>query len=1140
MRTMVRKKIVTLLFSLLPFFVLAGLTHKTVSMLSTGKWYKVAVVNTGIHRITYNDLHSMGISPDAIDVSKIRLFGNGSGMLPEMNSAPRFDDLREIAIQVMDGGDGHFGTSDYILFYGEGPDKWSYEGFNRYFTHQRNLYSDSTYYFLSIDQAQGRRVVLMPAITAAANNTSVRFDDYQLHELDLLNLIKSGKEWYGEYFDNAKKSWDIPFLFPNADSLTPARMRTYVAANASVPSYFYLLQHGKLLDSLKVDSSNPAEFTQVGFSKFKQTSIPAPHADQTVTVTYNLPEVNSKGWLNYIELNCSRYLKWVAPQMRFRDFNSIGAGKITEFTIKNADTSVTIWDVTDPTYIRAMATTAVAGNLKFKQVTDSLREFIAFDGTSYFPVRCLGEVPNQNLHADDPVALVIVANPLFKAQAEQLADFHRQHNGLTVRVLTSTQVYNEFACGESDPTAIRDYMKLLYDRATGTNPPRYLLLYGDGSYDPKHRVPGNNNMIPTFQSLESLNSTKSYVSDDYFGIMDDNMGQEANGAIQIGIGRLPVSDTGQAQTMVNKIIHYSSGAYPVQADWRNTITFVADDENNNLHLNQAEELGAIVGDKYPIFNVNKIYFDAYKLIEIPGGSRFPDANQAINDAVAKGTLIMNYTGHGGEAGWSFEQCLTTADINALRNVDKLPVFVTATCECSRFDNPERFTAGEMVILNPHGGAIGLYSTTRLAFAGLNILLDTSFFRHLMDKAADGQYVKMGDLIRISKNNNNNNFQLRNFVLLGDPAQGIAFSDYNVKTISVNDQLVNHPDTVTGLSTVLIKGRIEDVSGQKVSSFDGTVNCKVFDKPVINTTLGNRPGSDGSYPENFKLQNSILFQGDVPVKAGDFQFSFVVPKSISLQFGKGKLSYYAYNSTSDASGYSDGIIIGGRDNTISPDNQGPAISLWLNDRNFVVGGRTGNSPILLADLYDTNGINSFGLGIGHEIMAVLDNDRAHAVILNDYYQPAFNSYTHGSLAFPYANLSAGRHTINLKAWDLYDNSSEKEITFYISASQDLTVRKVMTAPNPMSDHCSFVFQSNQVDYAGMDVSIQIYNLHGDRVRTLSASFSSPEALAGNSQLSWDGTDSDGRHLGNGIYPYKITFTGKNGGYSETTQKLMIIR
>ncbi|MCX6268179.1 MAG: type IX secretion system sortase PorU, partial [Bacteroidetes bacterium] len=900
MNSMLLRKLFIFLLFCLPFLVSGSVHHGDSSVLAQGQWYKLVVTHTGIHRITYENLTAMGIDPAEIDVSKIRLFGNGSGMLPEVNSDYRIDDLREISIQVQDGGDGHFDAIDYILFFGEGADQWSYDKLIRSYAHQRNLYSDSTYYFMNFDQGPGKRVHALQPIPTVANSYSSHYDDYLLHELDEKSLIRSGREWYGELFNSQKSEWTFPFYFPNIDSMSSVRIKWYAAANAPVPSYFYLSQTGSKIDSLKIDSTNPSIINLAGKSKFKITTFSRPAKDQTMTLSYGMPTSDSKGWLNYIEVVSRCNLVWINPQLLFRDMSSTGPGKITEFSMKNANAQISVWDISNPSETEMVSTTLTDdGILKFKCATDSLHEFIGYDGSFFYPVTYSGKVQNQNLHANEPASLVIVTNPLFISQANQLGEFHREHNGLSVQVVLSTQVFNEFSCGQTDPTAIRDYLKMLYDRGNSETRPKYLLLFGDGTYDPKNRIPGNNNLIPTFQSVESLDNTKTYVTDDYFGIMADNAGQESNGSIDIGIGRFPVSTTTEAQAMVDKIIHYSSDTYPVKSDWRNTITFVADDENQNLHLNQAEGLCAIIKSKYPLFNVNKVYFDAYKLIDIPSGKRFPDANLALNDVVSKGSLIVNYTGHGGESGWSFEQVLTTTDILLWKNKDKLPVFLTATCEFSRFDNPERFTAGEMLILQPDGGAIALYSTTRLAFAGLNILLNTSFFKHCMDQGADGKYIRMGDLIRLSKNDNNNNFQLRNFVLLGDPAQNIAFSGYNVKTTEINGYPVAESDTVKGLSTVTIKGQIVDGGGVKVNTFNGIVNCKVYDKPVTNATLGNRPENNESYPQNFELQNSLLFKGDVSVEAGDFRMSFVVPKNISLPFGKGKLSYFAYSNNAEA-------------------------------------------------------------------------------------------------------------------------------------------------------------------------------------------------------------------------------------------------
>jgi len=1128
------------LFSLLTLTTMAELPHKNSSVLAQGLWYKLAVTRTGIHQITYADLESMGVDMAILDPAQIRLFGNGGGMLPETVSAKRYDDLKENSIRVVDGGDGSFDPGDYILFYGEGPDKWIFDNTNRLFSHQKNLYSDTTYYFINPGSEPGLRVQPLESTTALPNYIALKFDDYVAHETEQLSLIRSGKEWYGEVFDNATTVQDFSFSFPNTDTLSPLRLRSHVAARAGSSSYFVIIHEGRRIDSLKVDATDPGDLSRFGKLKTKQTTILKPREDQTIRLEYSLPYTNSLGWLNYLELNCVRSLSWIGPQMPFRSSYSYATGRVTQFSIFKANPEIVVWDVTDPGAIGALQSVLADSLLSFRLHTDSLRQFIAFDGSYYCPVIPHGPIPNQNLHALEPTTLVIVSHPRFLSQADQLADYHRTHNNISVQVVTTTAIFTEFACGNPDPTAIRDFMKLLYDRGDSLSAPRYLLLFGDGSYDPKNRIPGNNNFVPTFQSAESLSPTESYVTDDYFGIMGDNSGLNSNGAINIGVGRFPVSDEETAQALIEKIFLYGANTYPGTSDWRNTITFLADDENQNLHFHQAEELAAIVGAQYPLFNVNKIYFDAYQRVQIPGGYRFPDATRALNETIEKGSLIVNYTGHGGEAGWSSEQVLTVGDIEQWSNRFKLPVFFTATCEFSRFDNPERYTAGEMVILHPEGGAVALFSTTRLAFAGHNIKLNTSFFQHLMDKDEQGNYLRAGDLIRLSKNLNNNITSLRNFVLLGDPVQNIAFADHNLKTISINDQAVNQPDTIRGLSTVTVKGIVEDAMGQKVTSFNGVVTGSVYDKPATFSTLGNIPPPE-TYPEPFGLQNSLLFKGDAPVVAGDFEFTFVLPRGISLQFGRGKLSYYAYSDQSNAAGYSDQMVIGGINPDVNPENEGPAIALYLNDRNFLSGNRTNCDPVVIADIFDTNGVNYIGLGIGHEIEAVLDYDRAHAIVLNDCYSPAFNSYARGSLTYPLTGLADGMHHLSIKAWDMFDNSSETEISFYVFQQNTLTVKQVMNIPNPVTDHTWFVFQPQQSVSEALDVLIQIYDLTGRPVKELTGYW--PGQGQGSLELSrvfWDGTDAHGNLLTAGLYPYRVVFKGKTGAWSEVSQKLVILR
>ncbi|MEI6456773.1 MAG: type IX secretion system sortase PorU [bacterium] len=1123
------KRVFFLLVLTLPFLVKAGNEHKKTSVLSSGKWYKLSVWNTGIHKISYEDFQSMGIDPTQIVPSDIRLFGNGGGMLPESNAGTRTDDLRENPIVVNDGGDGQFNPGDYLIFYGESSDKWYFDTTTRTYYHTKNLYSDSTYYFLTFNQGLGKRILTKPSTDSLQTYVAVRFDDYMFQELDQRNLIRSGRVWYGEVFDNSLFSYDYAFNFPDRDSTVAVKMKTYVAARCPVTSRYFLKVNDVLFDSIQVEYTDLQSIAEFAKYKTKASSFSTSKVPLTINLSYKLPTSNSVGWLNYLEISCQRLLAFTGPQMSFRSANSVGKNWVTEFRVKRMNQGVKILDVTDPGDARFVEGTLQNGLFTFRLSTVKLREFIAFDGTSYFTPRYSGIVANQNLHALEPTTLVIVTNPLFQDQAAQLAGFHQQENGMSVTVVPTKEIYNEFGCGQKDPTAIRDFMKMLYDRGAGKQP-KYLLLFGDGSYDPKDRIPGNNNMIPTFQSTESLKFLGTYVCEDYFGIMGDKEGQESNGSIEIGIGRFPVSTTEQAQLMIDKIEHYSSHADSVMTDWRNTITFVADDENDNLHLQQAQESSGIVAKKYPVFNVNKIYLDAYPLVKIPAGSRFPEVNKAINQAVAKGTLLINYTGHGGESGWAYEQVLTLADIESWTNWNELPVFVTATCEFSRFDNPERFTGGEMVILHPKGGGIAMYSTTRLALSTSNQRLDTSFFHHLMDKR-DGEYVTMGDLIRISKNNNSNNNNIRNFALLGDPAQRIAFPENRVKTIGINGRPVSGEDTIRGYSRVQVSGIIENQLGQKLSGFNGVLHAKVFDKPVTNNTLGN---TTDSYPTTFKVQNSLLYEVVSKVDKGIFNFDFVVPKEIALQFGRGKISYYAWNGIEDANGYTDAIVVGGRDTLAEPGDEGPDITLAMDRPGFVSGGTTSMNPVLLADLYDNDGINFVGLGLGHEITLVLDGDQVHPVVLNDYYVPAQNTISGGSLVYGFSNLAAGRHTLTIKAWDMFNNSSEKAIDFVVSSQ--LSVTNIINYPNPMSDYTTFWFVPME-DSGKLDVEIDIYNIMGSQVMKLNYTFNENFSGPG---YSWDGTDANGKRLSNGIYPYKVKFRGVNGMYTEASQKLLISR
>ncbi len=1123
-----------IVFLLFPAVLLAGYSHKAHSVLANGKWFRISVQKTGVYKITYDDFIAMGFDPASIDPTKISIYGNGGGMLPESNATKRTDDLVENAIVVNDGGDGRLDPGDYVLFYGESPDKWYMDYSDFHFTHQKNLYSDSTYYFVTIGSIAGKRVQQVPSLTDTAVTTSYDFIEHIFHEIDSVNLTQSGKTWVGETFSSNANTCNFSFSFPHIDSLAGARVVTHILSKSTSESSFLLTDNKNFSQHIHISALDPLD-DHYAYDSTKSTLFLNPSSQMDFTMTYLINEPSATGWLDYIEVTGQRKLTWTSPQMSFRDPHCIGS-PVNEFRITRANPSVMIWDVTKTGNAAQIIplTTTDSTMVVFRTASDSLKEYIAFDGSSYYPVHLSGPIANQDLHGMDPVNLVIVTPSLFRDQADSLAEFHRTHNSLTVAVVDIDQIINEFSCGQRDVSAIRDFMKMLYDKGYPDSFPHYLLLFGDGTYDPKNRLTANDNFIPPYESNEYLSKTISYVSDDYFGIMGDTEGNSMNGSIDIGVGRLPVSSVDQAQNVLHKIMRYSSLNDSTMADWKNTFTFVADDPDSNLHLQQADQLADTVKKKYPVFNVKKIYNDAYRFNLSPSGLRSPDCEKAINQAVMDGSAVFSYTGHGGEDGWSDTKILTIDDINNWNNNYRLPVFITATCEFGRFDNPNRATGGELVITKPNGGAIAIFTTTRKAYAGANIQLAASFFSHIKSTDGDANQ-KMGDLMRIVKNENGNNVFIRNFDLLGDPAQDIAFPVQQVVTTSINSHPADSvPDTLIGMSKVTVTGEIRDVKGLKMGNYSGLIFPKVFDKPVTYTTIGN---TSASYPQTFKVQDRLLFSGKTKVINGAFEFIFMVPKGIGLQFGNGKISYYSQDSVTDANGFYSNIIIGGENPQGDTVIKGPDLSLYMNNTQFVSGDQTGKNPLMLAFLKDPVGINYYNLGIGHDIVAVLDDDDSHSIEMNDFYEPDTNSYTSGTINYPFTDLSTGFHSLVLKAWNVYDIPTEKEIYFWVSDQQIPLVQQIRNIPNPLRTNTKFVFSST--NFTGdLDVQIFIYSTTGQLVKRIEKKITE---TAGNVQvIPWDGNGENGNPMSNGIYPYRIIVQGSNGIVAQASQKIVIMR
>ncbi|MEI6122984.1 MAG: type IX secretion system sortase PorU [Bacteroidota bacterium] len=1115
------------------------------SVLANGTWYKIGTTKQGVYKLTYQNLVDLGL-PQPIKSADFRLYGNGGAMLPEANATFRYDDLIENAVYINDNDDGYLNPGDYILFYGQSTTIWDYNAISATFQHTKNLYADTAYYFITLQTGIPKRVSNYPAIAAPADTVLTSFNDYQYHELDSINLLMSGRKWLGEVF-NQTTSYDFTCIFPNLDKTKPLQADFSVFARSQQESAFEITLNSNTVSDtlLPIDGNINADYAS---TKIISLSFVPTTDTLNIHIFYNKPDDAAMTWLDYFEINAKRTLVYDNNQLLFRSLPTLGS-TISQFTIQNPATPFRVWLVKNNADINEISLSSLPGASSFKAYTDSLLNFIAFDqNNSYSPI-LIGSIPNQNLHAISQADLVIVTHPNFILQANSIAEFHRNNDNMIVAVATTPQIYNEFSSGKQDIAAIRDFVRMIYQRGINDTVQRlkYLLLLGDGSYDMKNRISPNSNFIPTWQTDNSVLPTSSFVSDDFFGKLDSLEGGDITiGKLDIGIGRLPVNSAEEATNLVEKIIRYGTtkdllensyenGLISNFDPWRNEVCIIADDEDGNLHLRQAEKLCSVLDSLTHTMNIRKIYLDSYNEIHSSSGDTYPDVNDAVNKVIAKGALMINYIGHGGEYGLAGEGILTMGDIGKYTNYYSLPVFVTATCEFSRYDNPNLVSAGEKILLNPNGGGIALFTTTRVAYAHANEIINrnlikTAFTKNTVEKN------RFGDIVKQSKNLCDQSLYMQNFTLLGDPALSMAFPKYKVVTEQIGvDTLKSSSDTLNNSNVVSVSGYISDDSGNKQTGYNGKIYPFVYDKPNEFSTLANDPSV--SYVASFQQQQSILYKGNVSVTNGEFSFSFFVPKDISFATGLGKITYYSKNADFDAAGVTDSLCLKNNGIVNNPDILGPDIRLYLNDINFISGENTADNPRLIAFLHDTSGINSCGLSLGHEITAVLDDGLENPFFLNDNYIADLNTYTSGKTYYQFSGLHSGEHKLTLKAWDLLNNSSEKEIYFTVLNPAGIKLGGVYNYPDPVYDYTWFYIEHNLSD-AMMFLIIVVYDITGKAVTEIQKNISPDEYKP--IEIYWNASDAHGNPLSKGFYTYTVTLSDNTGKIRQRSDKLVIIK
>ncbi len=1123
------------------FHVSAQRSYRNNSVLSAGEWYKLSVKSNGVYRIDIAFLQSLGVNTANISSNAIRLFGNGGQMLAEDNAVPRADDLTENAIQIFDGGDGIFNGNDYFLFFATGPDVWIKDSANKKFRHQKNLYTGQSFYFLSTGgtgiRVQNSNILLPP------NQTVTNFTDRFFYEFDSTNFLKSGKEWYGEEFSNSpgkQLARTFTASFPNIipSSLVQIVSNTAARSNGSASGFIVTANNTQALQH-SIPPVGTGTYDPVAFASEQSGTFAVSQSAISIRYNYQQGSVNSQGWLNWFELFPLRQLSMNGTdQLLFRDWETAGAGNVAEFRLQSASSSTTVWDITNPLRPVNMQGQLNGSEFRFINSSERLREYVAFNNQNFLRPDAAGKVVNQDLHNSTPKNYLIITHSSLLSEAQRLAAWHQQFNGLSVLAVTTEQVFNEFSSGSPDPTAIRDFVKMYFDKAGGdtTKQPRYLLLFGDASYDYKDRIKDNTSLVPCYESDISLDPLSTYTTDDFFGLLNDADNINSTfpvSLLDIGIGRIPARTLQEAKNVVDKVIRYH--AKESFGPWRNDMVLVADDEDNNLHLDDAE-FHATVIQANKNFNLSKVYLDAFRQQSGSGGSRYPDVNQAINNKIFAGTLIWNYSGHGGFRRLAEEVILDQEMVNSWNNQNKLPLFITATCDFAPYDNPGIASIGENILVREKTGAIALMTTTRVVFAFSNRIINNNYFQQALVQNTDGVFPALGDAVKRTKNFTYTNFgdviNNRKFTLLGDPAVKLALPALKVKTTLINNALPG-TDTLKALDRYIIKGEVTDFYGNKLSSFNGNVYPVIFDKVQSIKTLGNDPGSQ---PVQFSSQQNIIFKGKSKVVNGEFSYTFVVPKDINYQFGPGKISYYADDSNKDGSGAETTIVVGGASSNPLNDKTGPLIKAYLNDEKFVNTGITNEEPVLVVKLFDSSGINTVGTGIGHDLTATLDNDNSRYFILNDYYEAESDSYQRGTARFQLPKLTEGNHVLTIKAWDVVNNSSDYRLEFTVVKDGELKIGQLYNYPNPFTSRTTFMFEHNRPG-ENLLVTIRIFSVTGKLVKSINRTINNE----GNRsfEIEWDGKDDYGIKIGRGVYIYQVNVKDSKGKKQSALQRLVIL-
>lgn len=1124
---MVQQIIVSFFLFLLSF----GKVLTAQSFLAAGKWAKLELKQPGMYAITKADLLSMGFDLSSADPRKFKLFGIQGKALGQTNAPEIRNQCPEIPIKIFGEEDGKWNDGDYVVFYGQGVKDWEFDGES--YRHFVNFYASSTKFVMGYNAADtnnGKRVSYSAPVTGAISKIYSGNEERVFHDSDMINPIGMGRVWLGEKLGNEtlQRSFSAQ-LSPSIDSV---RIKFLIASSLIEDSGSLVVVCNGFSFRQKLRA------TAGGYENYyfveNNVTVPAYIGSVAIKFILNRPNTKSSVYIDYFEIEGKNKHSIVpGPTCFVRNTAMAQDTRNVEYEFIPSLPNCVLWNVSNPMRPEQVEILSNGNGLRSMLIGSQSPKsnFLCFNlgADNFLKPSFLGILNNQPPPSQGPYDFIILSHPSFIDAAKELQAFRSKNPGYKTLVVTPQEIYNEFSGGQQDLVALRDFFRWQksYSDKVGSLSTRfrYVTLLGAASFDMQDRVSGNTNFIPVYQS-GGTSLASAFCLDDFLAYLDSNSGDPELGSSKMGIsiGRIPARTKQEAMAVVEKIKRYAN---PLSlGPWRSRITFSCDDVDESWEtefVKESEAYAQFINQKYPAFQVNRLYTDAFKQITTGNNETYPEMSSAINRTLKEGTLFFNYQGHGGVKGWAQESILDIPMINNWDNKYRMPVFFTATCEFSSFDNPAVQSGGELALLNPNGGAIALMSTTRLVYVSGNSQINSDFWTKYGFPKPNEPIPTVGELFQRMKNRPSINSEDNKFALLGDASMPLAFPKHLIYVDSVQGKSrAQFRDTIKAFSIVRLKGHVDERLIGKFTSFNGNMWVKVYDKPLIKYTLNN---DNANNPVAFEEQGGMLFNGQVSVTKGEFELLFSIPKDIAYNYGIGIAKFYAHNGETDAAG-SWQFYIGGSETLVNPDTKGPLVKAYMQDTTFLSGASVASGVDFVARIYDQDGINATGAGIGRNILLVIDegSEVEETFVVNEYFFYDLNSYQRGTIRFPLSSLKPGKHTFTCKAWDIYNNAGKGVVACLVIPPRTLEISSHGAFPVPFKDQLT-VWIRQSLPGETLRVEWKIVDQIGRKIVQGEEVFEMSKAKI--EIVRWNGQGINGNLVGPGLYFYEVLIKTEDG-------------